>query len=165
MGILYPAAASQTAEEAWARLVRRWGPEAYRSPAIPFRWSDYYDGEMGTPIIRSLRSFRDPVDPAALAEIKIYTNEIEREFSVDGRRRVNFDPGLLFLSRLILATTKDRSHRLPLKDGIYGELTLMYEGGGWKALPWTYPDYRTPEYAAALTEMRNLHKARRKREE
>jgi len=164
MGLLYSVSAPEAADESWDRLTRRWGPEGYRSPDIPFHWSNYYDKEMGVTILRSLRSFRDPVNPAALAEIKTFTNEVELSLSRNGRRRVNLDPGLLFLSRLILATTKDRSHRLPLSDGIFGELTLMYEGGGWKALPWTYPDYRTPEYAAALTEMRNLHKARGKRE-
>ena len=44
----------------------------------------------------------------------------------DGGRRVNLDPGLLSLANLILATTKNRSHRIPLFDGIYAELTLLY---------------------------------------
>ncbi len=163
LGLLYPASEPGAAEEAWSRCVGLWGPEAYRSPEIPFTWSAYYDAEMGAPILRSLRCFRDPVDPADLAGIKARTNGLEEDLSRGGRRRVNLDPGLLFLSRLILATTKDRSHRIPLDGGIYGELTLLYEGGGWKPLPWTYPDYRTPEYAAALTEMRALHKVRGKR--
>lgn len=163
MGLLYPAQSSDVAEEAWARLMDRWGPEAYRSPVIPFRWSDYYDAEMGKPILRSLRSFRNPVHPEDLADIKNYTNEVEKNLSAEGCRRVNLDPGLLFLSRLILATTKDRSHRIPLADGIYGEITLLYEGGGWKPLPWTYADYRSEEYSTALTEMRKLHKEARKR--
>lgn len=162
VGLLYPEADPGAAEEAWERLSGRWGAEGFRSRPIPFRWSAYYDREMGTPILRSLRAFRDPVNPEDLAAIKVYTNTVELELSRDGRRRVNLDPGLLFLSRLILATTKDRSHRLPLSGGIFGELTLLYEGGGWKPLPWTYPDYRSPEYSAALTEIRGLHKARGK---
>ena len=163
VGLLYPAVESGTAEEAWERLAARWGPEGFRSPELPFIWSSYYDSEMGTPILRSLRCFLDPVDPSRLAEIKLFTNEIEKAFARDGRRRVNLDPGLLFPSRLILATTKDRSHRIPLRDGIFAELTLQYEGGAWKALPWTYPDYRTPEYSEALGRMREIHRARCKR--
>ncbi len=164
LGILYPASDPAPAEEAWSRLSAVWGPEGFRSPEIPFTWSPYYDGEMGAPILRSLRCFREPVDPAGLAEAKILTNEVETALAREGRRRVNLDPGLLFPSRLILATTKDRAHRIPLRDGIFAELTLLYEKGGWKPLPWTYPDYRTPEYAEALTRMREILRAGRKRE-
>lgn len=163
LGILYPAADPAPAEEAWARLSEVWGPEGWRGPELPFRWSPYYDGELGTPILRSLRCFREPVDPGSLAEAKIFTNHVETALSREGRRRVNLDPGLLFPSRLILATTKDRAHRIPLRDGIFAELTLLYEKGGWKPLPWTYPDYRTPEYAEALTRMREILRAGRKR--
>lgn len=163
MGLLYPAAESGAAEEAWSRCAGRWGPEGLRSPEIPFTWSSYYDAEMGAPILRSLRCFREPVDPSGLAEAKIFTNQVETDLAREGRRRVNLDPGLLFPSRLILATTKDRAHRIPLRDGIFAELTLLYEKGGWRPLPWTYPDYRTPEYAESLTRMREIFRARRKR--
>ena len=104
------------------------------------------------------------MDPTLLANAKVFTNSVEADFSLNGRRRVNLDPGLLFPGRLILATTKDRAHRIPLRDGIFAELTLLYEKGGWKPLPWTYPDYRTPEYAEALTRMREILRAGRKRE-
>ena len=163
MGLLYPAADPETAEKAWSRLIDRWGPEGFRSPEIPFVWSSYYDAEMGAPILRSLRCFREPMDPSGLAEAKIFTNRVEADLARDGRRRVNLDPGLLFPSRLILATAKDRAHRIPLRDGIFAEITLLYENGGWKPLPWTYPDYRTPEYARALTRMRELFQSGRKR--
>lgn len=164
MGLLYPAEDPAPAEEAWKRLSARWGAEGWRSPEIPFSWSHYYDEELGAPILRSLRCFRDPVDPTLLANAKVFTNSVEADFSLNGRRRVNLDPGLLFPGRLILATTKDRAHRIPLRDGIFAELTLLYEKGGWKPLPWTYPDYRTPEYAEALTRMREILRAGRKRE-
>lgn len=163
VGLLYPAADPGAAEDAWARLASRWGPDGFRSPEIPFTLSPYYDQELGTPILRSLRCFREPVDPSLLPEAKLFTNQVESDLSRDGRRRVNLDPGLLFPSRLILATTKDRAHRIPLRDGIFAELTLLYEHGAWKSLPWTYPDYRTPEYAEALTRMRQIHRAWRKR--
>lgn len=163
LGLLYPASEPGPAEEAWSRLSARWGAEGWRSPDIPFTWSPYYDEELGSPILRSLRCFREPMDPSGLAEAKVFTNRVEAELSRDGRRRVNLDPGLLFPSRLILATTKDRAHRIPLRDGIFAELTLLYEKGGWKPLPWTYPDYRTPEYAEALTRMREILRAGRKR--
>ncbi len=64
---------------------------------------------------------------------------IEDAFREGGDRTLNLDPGLLSLSRFALATTKDGSHRIPLRDGIYAEVTLVYERGGFHPLPWTVP--------------------------
>ena len=51
------------------------------------------------------------------------------------RRRVNIDRGFLSLSRLILATTKDNAHRIPLEKGIYGEITLLYQKQAFQEMP------------------------------
>jgi hypothetical protein len=42
---------------------------------------------------------------------------------------------------LILATGKGYSHRPYLRDGIYADLTLIYQNRQFCSLPWTYPDY------------------------
>jgi hypothetical protein len=55
----------------------------------------------------------------------------------------------------VLASCKDYSHRLYLGDGVYGELTLIFEHGAWRAMPWTYPDYRTEAYQAFFSRVRN----------
>jgi hypothetical protein len=80
--------------------------------------------------------------------------------SADQRRDrlVNLDPGVLSLSRLILASTKDFSHRIPLRDGIYAEVTLRYSGGDFRNLPWTFPDYRTEDYHAILRQIRSTYR-------
>ena len=84
---------------------------------------------------------------------------MERRFSESGRRKVNIDPGLLNLSRFVLATSKDGSHRIPLADGVFAEVTLMYEKGGYRPLEWTYPDYRSGEYLRILGDIRKLYRA------
>ena len=64
----------------------------------------------------------------------------------DNRRRsVNLDPGLLALDKIVLATTKEYSHRIYLGEGIYAELALICRGAGFRPLHWTYPDYRRRE--------------------
>ncbi|MCX8013397.1 MAG: DUF4416 family protein, partial [Rectinema sp.] len=123
-----------------ARLVERYGALCFRSASEPFHWTDYYCPEMGNDIRRFYIAFERLVDPGELATIKRVTNAIEREMAVDGRRRVNLDPGMLGTARFCLATTKDRSHRIPLSNGIYAELTLIYERKEFRPLPWTYPD-------------------------
>ncbi len=137
-------------------LEEEFGPVDYSSGLIPFAWTDYYAPEMGSAVSRLFLSFRDLTDPSRLPEIKIRTNDLEESRITPSGRNVNLDPGLLSMSRLILATTKDNAHRIPLRGGIYGEITLLYRRGEFRPLEWTYPDYRSPEYHRILLEIREL---------
>jgi hypothetical protein len=139
-------------------LRRHFGEVDYTSGDLPFGYTGYYDREMGVPITRFFVSFAPLVDPSALAQIKTRTNLLEGDFAEAGSRRVNIDPGLLSYSRFLLASSKDGSHRIPLRDGIYGEVTLVYERNAYRPLEWTYPDYRSPEYLRILVEVRRLYK-------
>ena len=147
------------------RLEDRFGATDYRSPELPFIWSDYYNREMGGEIRRVFLGFEALVDPSRLWRIKRYTNSLERRFADGGSRRVNLDPGLLDLNRLLLATTKHAGHRIPLRRGIYAEITLHYRRGRFEPLPWTYPDYRSAEYQEILLQLREILHRRLKREE
>ena len=120
-------------------------------------FSTYYDEEMGGEGLRRIYSFKKTVDPSRQADIKIRTNEIEEELSVDGGRRVNLDPGFINHGRLLLATTKKAGFRIPLKDGIYTEMTLFYARGEWHKLPWTYRDYQSERVQRFITEVRHKY--------
>ena len=141
-----------------ALLVERWGPIDSESDPIPFTFTHYYDAEMGGAITRRFVSFERLVDPSCLWRVKIETNSLEDRFRSGGTRRVNLDPGLVALSRFTLATTKENAHRLPLSDGIYAEITLLYANGGFRALEWTYPDFRSPAYREILNGIRARYK-------
>jgi hypothetical protein len=110
-------------------------------------------------LVRRIWSFEPLVDPGALAAIKLSTNDLERAWSVDGRRRVNLDPGYVSLSKLVLATTKNHGHRVYLRDGIYAEVTLRYREGAFCPWPWTYPDYATAAYCALFGQIRRRYVA------
>lgn len=148
-------------QELLARLEESFGPPDLISPELPFTYTRYYDEEMGTPISRFFICFRDLVEPQRLAEIKLLCSRLEEGFRREGRRKANLDPGLLSLSRFVLASTKNSSRRVPLASGIYGEVTLVYERGSFRPLEWTYPDYRSPEYIAILNAIRGRRKAGR----
>lgn len=141
-------------------LVEEFGPIDYESQEFDFDFTDYYVPEMGSGIKRFFYSFVNLVNPDDLPDIKIRTNGLEEKFAIDGSRKINLDPGLLSLSSLILATTKNNVHRIPLQKGIYGEVTLMYVNKEYQTLPWTYADYRTPAFHAIFKEMRTLLKKR-----
>lgn len=140
-------------------LTSRWGPVDFSCDPFPFTFTDYYDDEMGVPILRFFLSFDRLVDPSCLASIKLETNGIEEGYREEGRRKVNLDPGLLALPRFTLATTKENAHRIPLADGIYAEITLLFHKGSFQPLPWTYPDFRSERYIAILNGVRARYKA------
>ncbi len=97
LGVL--AASENLLNEALNSLIERYGPIKKRSEATPFIFTDYYNEEMGGVPLRSYHIFEEAVDPSRLAEIKTTTNEVEHAFSIEGKRRVNLDPGLLTLGK------------------------------------------------------------------
>jgi hypothetical protein len=146
--------------EAREALERAFGPVVFATDPVPWSFTAYYDREMGPGILRLFWAFGPLVDPASLADIKRTTNGIEDAFREDGGRKLNLDPGLLSFSRFVLATTKDHAHRVPLRDGIYAEVTLVFEEGEYRPLPWTYPDYRSEGVRSALKQIRDGYRAR-----
>ena len=126
-------------------LNRTFGPFLHMSAVYPFRHTTYYNDELGDTIKRKYYSFNKLIKKDTLARIKGKTNSIEKRFSREGKRCVNIDPGYLDLSKIVLASTKEFSHRIYLGQGIYAEVTLLYQKGTYTTLPWTYPDYKADE--------------------
>ena len=151
------AATEQLLREGSALLAEAFGPLDYESPLLPFTYTDYYTAELGQPLWRQFVSFARLIDPGELALVKLTTNRLEQVLAVDGRRRVNIDPGYLSLAKVVLATTKDYSHRIYLGLGIYGEVTLWYRQGSYQPWPWTYPDYRSQQYLDTFNQLRALY--------
>ncbi len=131
-------------DRALNEIERAFGRLDARSEVVPFDWTDYYRDEMGDGLLRQWVSVEGVVEQGRLPDIKLLTNEIELQHAVDGRRIFNLDPGFVLHSKLILATTKDYSHRIYIGKGIFAEVTLIYrKKTGYEPLPWTYPDYRS----------------------
>ncbi len=89
--------------------------------------------------------FTELVFQDALAEIKHATHKLEQEFSKEGKRQANIDPGILTAERLVLATGKNLPHRIYLGLGVFANLTFIYRKDSFVPLPWTYPDYVSKE--------------------
>ena len=126
MGIIFPN--DELYEKIIEILTEKFGEIDFMTEEFSFseEFSSYYDEELGGEARRRILSFERLVDPSEQAEIKTYTNSVEAEFSIDGSRKINLDPGFLSHGRLMLATTKKTGFRIPLSDGIYTELTLYY---------------------------------------
>ncbi len=136
-------------------LTELYGPVLFESDTYRWEHTDYYRDELGWPIYRRFIFFERIIDPAEIVQIKLKTNQIEAGLSRDGKRRINLDPGYITPSKLVLATTKNYAHRIYLGKGIYGEVTLFYRKGGFRAHEFTYRDYQMPEYLELFKKMRD----------
>lgn len=145
-------------------LSERHGKADFISAPLPFAYTDYYTEEFGGSLTRRLVAFERLIRPESLPDVKLWTNALERRLSVDGRRRVNIDPGYVAKAHLILATGKGYSHRPYLRDGIYADLTLMYRNKSFHPLPWTYPDYAGGEMIGMLARIRERYGLQLKRQ-
>ncbi len=143
--------------EAIRILSGKFGTIDFISEYMPFEYTSYYAEEMGSSLARRFISFEDLVDPACLPDVKLYTNGLEKELSREGKRGVNIDPGYLSEAHLILATGKRYTHRPFLRNGIYADLTLIYQKGAFRPLEWTYPDYAGSEIIKALVLIRKQY--------
>jgi hypothetical protein len=147
-------ASKSLAEEALGMFSERFGRVDHKSPEIDFSFTDYYKSEMGQTLYRYWVSFETLVNPSSLSDAKIYSNVIEEQFMENGQRRVNIDPGYITPAKIVLASSKDFSHRIYLRDGIYAEVTLIYKHKNFTSLPWTYPDYQSPTAFKFFNEIR-----------
>ena len=127
------------------------------SPWMDFNYTNYYAPEMGMPLHRRMLVFKELIAQSDLARIKLRTNEIEMQYAHRGKRRVNIDPGYLLYERFVLATGKNYSHRIYIGDGIYADLTLVYQKSAYQSLPWTYPDYADPVMGDFLMQVRQKY--------
>lgn len=140
------------------RLVMRFGPADHDSVISEWSFTKYYAEEMGHGLLRKFVFFGRLIDPGELAEIKSFTNMLEEETAIrrggTSRRRINLDPGYMTEAKVVLATTKDYSHRLYIGRNIFAEVTLQYRNNTFTACEHTYPDFRTREYIELFNKMR-----------
>jgi hypothetical protein len=145
-------------EDVYARLEGAFGLIDDKSETINFTHTDYYLPEMGPNLKKLIVSFENPFRAENLWLAKRTTIDIEYMFKRDGKRRINLDPGYLEASKLVLASTKNFSHRVYLNEGIWAEVTLIYADHKFQKLPWTYPDYLDDKFMRFLERAREQYK-------
>lgn len=156
IGLIFrdPGLATKTKE----RLGENFGPIDFQSPTYPFLQTNYYYKEMGGNLKREFIGFTKLIPSDSLPDVKIVTNNIENQFrspDLEKGRRINIDPGYIAAEKLVLATTKNYTHRPYLTKGIYADLTYRFYKGSFRPLDWTYPDYRLPQYIEIFNTIRN----------
>ena len=138
-------------------LIERFGEVDIVSEWMPFDQTTYYEPEMGAPLYRRMMAFETLIQQNQLAEVKLFANEIEKQYADNGKRLVNIDPGYLLLERFVLSTGKNFAHRIYIGKEIYADLTLIFRKGRFELLPWSFPDYAGDRVQTFLMRVRGKY--------
>ena len=153
-------------ETARTHLEQEFGPIDMESDTWPFDFTDYYEDQMGSGLLRRFYGFEKLIDPGDIVELKLASNRMEGELAdeiEDGPDRpLNIDPGYVGMSKMVLATAKDYAHRIYLHSGIYAESTLKWRDGEFQPWEWTYPDYCSEHYRDFLARVRQRYAEQRR---
>src|SRR5574342_413456 len=133
-------------EEVRAVVQKEFGDILMASAIFPFHHSRYYADEMGENLQKVFLLLSRLIDPSSLIDWQLQAQDIEARYTKNGKRPINFDPGYLDASKLVLATTKNYDQRIYLGRGIYGDVQLRYRLQQFHSDDWTYPDYRQAEH-------------------
>ena len=155
-GVLY--SNEELYEKALVLLSEKYGQIDYKSPKFDFVITNYYEAEMGAPITRTFISFREVINPKDIASIKIECNQIEKMLEIEGKRKVNLDPGYMDYDKVVLASAKYNAQKIYLDFGIYADPTLRYEKGHFKTSEWCFPDFKTGQYEHVFLHIRAKYK-------
>lgn len=141
-------------------IIAQFGQADFYSDIWPFTQTTYYKDQTGENILRQFLTIEKLIDPEQLSQVKHQTNKIEQDIAgqlaeIAGfPRPINLDPGIIEPSKLVLASTKNFSHRIYIGNQIYAEITLTYNKGIWKDFVFTYPDYKEAEYHKFFSKVR-----------
>ena len=82
-----------TALSGWKAIEKTWGAIDFLSEVRPFDYTHYYEDEMGLPLFRRWATFRELVPQDRLADIKWQALELEKQWTIDEKRRLESRPG------------------------------------------------------------------------
>ena len=126
-------------EKALKILKKEFGEIKKSSQVFDFDFTNFYEKEFGKDLKKAYFIF-GKIEKEHLPDIKHLCFELEMKFSVGGNRFVNIDPGYLTKNSFVLASFKERAHRIYLSKGVYADLQLVKENKEWKSFKWTFPD-------------------------
>jgi hypothetical protein len=136
-------------------LISKFDEKLAETEPYQLGFSKYYISEMGEPLYKKFVILKEIIYKPELKDIKLYSMDLEKQFSENGKRKINIDPFYIDLDQLVVATKKYRGNRIYIGDGIYIEMELWYHNQSYQPFLWTYLDYK--EYIPFFNKVRNKH--------
>ncbi|MBU90714.1 hypothetical protein CMO94_04165 [Candidatus Woesearchaeota archaeon] len=114
-----------------------------KSPEYDFDFTDHYENEFGSDLKKTIIIFNNNIQKNNLIKIKNKINEIEKDYSADGKRTINIDPGYVNDKEVVLASFKKKRFKENLGDGVFAHKVLEFEDGKVKEFFHTFPDFKS----------------------
>ncbi len=139
-------------------LVSLFGPVGLESGSWPFDLSGYYGKEMGEDLERIWLCFERLNGADLLPDWKHSCASVEKEFSREGSRAFNLDPGYMDHGKLVLASFKEAPDKLYMGRGVYAHTCLRFRFGGFHAPDHSFPDFADGRFDSFMKQARSYYK-------
>lgn len=106
-------------------------------------YTDYYEDEMGKGLIKKIIIIKKSIREGQLKNIKLLTSEIEKKFSIKGKRKINIDPGYISNQHVVLASFKKKNFKKDLGSGVYAHEVLEFKDSNATYFFHTFPDFKS----------------------
>jgi len=130
-------------EESIDDLKNNFGSIISKCSEYDFNYTDYYEKEFGSNLKKIIIIFDKKIIEKDLIEIKNKTAEIEKKYSVGGKRKINIDPGYFNDKEVILASYKRKDFKKDLGEGVFIHKVLEFDNGKVKEFFHTFPDFKS----------------------
>ncbi|MDY6821377.1 MAG: DUF4416 family protein [Deferribacterota bacterium] len=134
------------------------GQVLFNTKVFDFIHTDYYNDKMVTPLKKCFIVYTLIDYPHRLPVLKRLFVNLEKKYIYLNKRMFNIDIGYIALEKIVVASTKNFSHRIYLKGGIYGDLQFIRKDGKYRPLQWTFQDYKQDFVLSFFERARNYLK-------
>ena len=131
--------------EALLEIEKHFGVVFFKIRDYDFKFTDYYNDEFGSNLKKTIFVLDSKIKKEDLVEIKILCTQIEGEFSQDGKRSVNIDPGYFNGKEAVLASFKNKDFKEDLGDAIFAHKVLEFDGSKARDFFHTFADFKSKD--------------------
>lgn len=130
-------------DRAMKELTRKFGPVKSESKEFDFtKFSDYYVPEMGEKQAKKYIVFERLIDRSRLADIRLFTQNLEEKLSKSKKRTVNVDPGYITKDAVVFASLKEKGHKIYLGRGVFADLQALFGKDKLDTFEYTFADLK-----------------------
>lgn len=123
-------------------LEKNFGNIVDKTRVYDFNFTDYYEREFGNNLKKIIIVYNEKIDKKNLITIKNKIAKIEKNYSVENKRKINIDPGYVNNKEVVLASFKNRDFKEDIGEGIYAHKVLEFKDGQIKEFFHTFPDFK-----------------------
>ena len=142
--------------EALAEIEKHFSAVFFKMRYYDFDFTDYYKDEFGDNLKKTVFVLDPKIMKEDLVDIKMLCSQIEGDFSKEGKRSINIDPGYFNQEEVVLASFKGKDFKEELEDGVFAHKVLEFDGNAANDPPHTFADFKSKDVHDFFLNMKRL---------